>query len=128
VVEALATDGPADPRLAAAGKMLEEARQRFNHRQYRLLERMMIVGDVSGSSARASGTEIRAVDLRLVGREDGVVDASVQVSLAENRGFQSKLSLPEGQWQVVGLLSDSAAPPERLLLMRQLPVPISAEQ
>lgn len=125
LVEALAAEGPADPRLAVADEVLEAARQRFGHRQYRLLERLMIQTDVGGISARTAGALIRRVDLQLVGSDRGV-EAQVQLAVGDERGpgnFGSKLSLPEGQWQLVGLLSSSGATPERLLLMRQVPVP-----
>lgn len=125
LVEALVVDGPADPRLAMAGEALDAARQRFGHRRYQLSERLMILTDLSGYPARTAGSMFRQAELRVVGQESGTIDGQVKLVISDNRSisnYESKLSLPDGQWQVVGLLSGSATTPEHLLLMRQTPV------
>jgi hypothetical protein len=131
LVEAMPADAVADPRLAMAAEVLEEARGRFGHRQFRLLERLMIVADLNGASARIAGTQVQQAELRLVGRNTGTLEAHATLLITHSRGvgtFVSKLTLPEGQWQLVGLLSDSASTPERLLLMRQTPASSSTGQ
>jgi hypothetical protein len=121
LVEAATAPAPDESLLAPAKVALEEARARFGHRHYRLVDRGMIVSSppeqsmVTGSRSTFS--------LRLSADDGQAVDASINVRLMEQgrvSQLASVLQLPADQWQLVGLLPNSGGDtPERLLLMRQ---------
>lgn len=113
--------GPDDPRLIAAGQALDVARMRFGHQHFRLLDRVMLVARADGEAARAGGSQTRS-SVELYPHDAATVEAEVEFQVIDRWGthFESKLLLPEGQWQLVGLLPVAGeGNPERLLLMRQ---------
>jgi hypothetical protein len=122
LVDAVNVVGKDDPQLAPIKAVLEQARQRFGHGHYRLLERSMAVASLGGGSVAVTGPNSRA-QLHVLPREAGTVEAQIELQLVEAgrvSNFQSKMLLPEGEWQLVGLLPPSRGDaPERLLLLRQ---------
>jgi hypothetical protein len=121
LVDAVSGGGADDPQLSAVKAELDQARQRFGHGRYRLLERSMAITELDGETVSLSGNQSQ-VRIRALAREAGKVEAHVELMLvgaASNR-FTSELMLPEGQWLLVGLMPGSGGDrPERLLLMRQ---------
>lgn len=126
LVEAQESPGADDARLVTVKPMLDEARKRFGHGHYALLDRGMVVAMLDSSQAGITGSRFRA---HLQARPQGKQMAQVQINLdipdapVVSRSFGSTLPLPDGQWQLVGLMPGSGeSAPERLLLMRQTPV------
>jgi hypothetical protein len=121
LVDAVPGMGADDPQLSAVKPELDQARQRFGHGRYRLLERSMALATLNGETVSLGGMRSQ-VRIRAVARDAGTVEASINVTLAGAAGnqFASELLLPEAQWLLVGLLPGSGEDrPERLLLMRQ---------
>lgn len=119
--------GPDDPRLMAAGQALDVARMRFGHQHFRLLDRVMLVARADGETVRARGSRT-ASSVKLYPHDADSVEAEVEIQGVDQWAtqFESKLLLPEGQWQLVGLLPAAGeGNPERLLLMRQTRAPSS---
>lgn len=119
-----------DPALAAMRPLLDRARQEYGLESLRLVERALVVASKGrGSSASPvvriqTGGMTGSLSLHVIG-DDGV-HASLDIRLSEvangrQRGvhFSSTFSLPNDQWQVIGLLGGSDDTPDRLLLMRQ---------
>ncbi len=125
-----------DPALAAVQPLLDQARAEFGLGPLRLFDRAMVVmakgeravGEVFGSvtSPRMKGImELKVMgetfvevglNITLNERVNGAVDVRQRNSIFQT----SSISLPNDQWQVIGLLGgDAANAPNRLLLMRQ---------
>lgn len=113
-----------DPRLAIVEDVLNEARQRFGHAQYRLLERSMVTASPGRDSVMVRGARSSANFQTITRRPGGQIEAKLEFRMGDNSGnwILSQMLLPDGQWQLVGLLPRTAAnAPESLLLVRQTP-------
>jgi hypothetical protein len=122
-------DGSDDGALAPAKTALDEARDRFGFKGFRLLDRVMAVAS-ENASVSVDGA-LLASSINVFPSDAGAVEVQVQLGIrapADDGGFQessfrSKVRLPDGQWQVIGLVPASGgSSPDRLLLMRQTPV------
>lgn len=125
LVEATASAGAVDPRLASASAALEEARVRFGHAGHRLLDRGMTVARMDGHQVAISGAGSQTL-LQLLSNDGDAVDAAIDFKANDKGGinvFQARMVLPADQWQLIGLLPNgNVSAPERLLLVRQAPV------
>ena len=119
-----------DPALTPVQGVVAQARREFGLGPLRLVGRTMVVasrgrGNVAAPSASVkTGVMDGRIRVNAIGEHH--VDAGLELYLLrgasgmrQDSGFVTSFSLPNDQWQVIGLLGGSGDAPDRLLLMRQ---------
>lgn len=135
VVGVQSQGGDDDPALATAASALHAARSTFGFGRFRLLDRAAAVGVAQAGALDVQTPRLNA-SIRLAAVDAQTVNAKLAIAVERHGSggvthsqFSSQLPLRNGEWQVIGLMRDTAPAdtdasdaPDLLLLVRQTAV------
>ncbi len=112
-----------DPRLAALGDVLAEARSQLGDARFVLADTVTITMLPDGGKARASGRSA-VVETRLEARGDGAI-AALDIAAGRGAELETRVPLRHGQYAVLAQIDTRQLPGEpsrtRLVVMRSDP-------